>query len=69
MKDATDFVWGVIVGAILTSILLALPIFLDLRTRQTQAIEHGAARYHPQTGAFEWIEKLETESKESTCLK
>lgn len=24
---------------------------------QNQAIEHGCARYHPQTGKFEWIKK------------
>lgn len=28
--------------------------------RENQAIEHHAARYHPQTGQFEWIERAET---------
>ena len=35
---------------------LAIASNIDVSTMKQQAIDHGAAYYHPETGAFTWRE-------------
>lgn len=36
---------------------------IGIAGHQKQAIEHGCARYHPQTGKFEWIKNANESTK------
>ena len=62
MGDLDGFFYGLIligaiIGAIvLGSIWLAFAQTEDASTTETQAIEHGAAYYHPTSGEFTWKE-------------
>lgn len=46
--------WLVAFGVIL--IAAACGTLCERNAMQRQAIQHGAARYNPQTAAFEWID-------------
>ena len=57
----------VLVKGIITSLMVGalagilFGSYLEGVMYRRQAIEHNAARYHPQTGEFEWIESMEGE--------
>jgi len=51
--DAMIFIVGMSVG-----LFIGLVVCTSTRVEKSEAIEHGAAQYNAQTGAFEWkVEK------------
>lgn len=54
MEDnITAFILGIALGAMLTG-LLFVKCVPSPYVIQSQAIKHGAAYYHPETGIFTW---------------
>lgn len=60
MKDFDEGLLTGIVAAMVVMLIIMFSATTPNMLWRAKAIEHGAARYHPQTGAFEWIEKSVT---------
>lgn len=62
-----DWTRGFFTGLVVASVTaMSIGWFTGHQIAETwasKAIEHGAARYHPTTGEFEWIDKAEGESE------
>ena len=68
---SNDRFWhGVIGGAALVTCVFAILLLIASTPRERelrrQAIEHNAARYHPQTGEFEWLDGLDSPGASAT---
>lgn len=50
-------VHGVLAGAILTGLVSISFVFVQDLVWRRAAVEHGAAEYDPQSGAWHWIEE------------
>lgn len=65
-SDFVSFVVGIVSGILIAIIMLVAPLCVQDRELRKEAVSVGVARFHPQTGKFEFIKSDISDKKRLT---